>query len=187
MTPYILDGRKRLPPESEPSPEQYYDVERQIWADRPSGRPVVELMASPCSQSQFGETMLTKTHEGADQSEVAALEASQFGETTITETREGADQREIVGVVMSQFGETTMTKSVEGADHEVTGLSQFGETTMTRTVEGADHEIIGQSQFGETTNTATLEGIDQPEVQIPMSTGNLIAGFSNLDCKRASD
>lgn len=158
MTPYILDGRKRLPPESEPGADQFYDAERQLWVDRSTDSPLVELMASP--------------HQ------------SQFGETTITETREGADQREIVGMATSQFGETTMSKSVEGADHEITGLSQFGETTMTRTVEGADQEITGLSQFGETAKTATFEGMDQPEALETPAGGSPSINFKDSDSAR---
>jgi len=44
--------------------------------------------------SQFGETTLTRTREGADQTEDTSLEGSQFGETTLTNTQEGADLTE---------------------------------------------------------------------------------------------
>jgi hypothetical protein len=140
MTPFILKGRRQLSPESAPSSDEFYDQHRQLWIDRESGEPLVRRMQSRVEPSQFGETTITETREGADQSEIACLTASQFGETTITKTREGADQFEIT-LLSSQFGETTVTATLEGADQtEATLLypSEFGETTITRTREGHD-------------------------------------------------
>lgn len=140
MMPFVLLGRKKLPPESTPSPEHEYDRHRQLWIDRISGEPLVSRMHGHAQPTQFGETTITETREGTDQSEGTSLQASQFGETTLTKTREGADQSE--GVLQaSQFGETTHTATREGADQtESAGFeaSEFGETTNTRTREGAD-------------------------------------------------
>lgn len=94
MTPYILLGRKKLPPESAPSPEHAYDEDRQLWIDRNSGVPLVCSTRTHAQPTQFGETTITETREGVDQTEGTALQASQLGETTLTKTREGVDQTE---------------------------------------------------------------------------------------------
>ena len=116
MLPFVLIGCRELPPESEPSGEQIYDEDLQIWVDRASRVPVVTSLAHPNRASQFGETTITETREGADQPDMSTLQASQFGETTVTKTFEGHDQREYVGVAASQFGETTSTRTREGHD-----------------------------------------------------------------------
>jgi hypothetical protein len=72
----------------------------------------------------FGETTVTATREGIDQSEITLFEASQFGETTLTKTIEGVDQSELSDVLSSQFGETTFTRTREGADQDESGGSQ---------------------------------------------------------------
>ena len=115
MTPYILLGRKKLPPESAPSPEQVYDELQQLWIDKNSGMPLVSCMRTHAQPTQFGETTLTETREGADQTE-GAVQASEFGETIQTRTREGVDQTEGATIQASQLGETTLTKTREGAD-----------------------------------------------------------------------
>jgi hypothetical protein len=142
MMPFVLMSRKKLPPESAPSDEQLYDVHLQLWIDKKSGMPLVSSMRAHAQPTRFGETTMTETREGVDQTEGATFQASQFGETIITKTREGADQSEgTASFQASQFGETTHTRTREGADQtEGTALqaSQFGETTLTNTVEGAD-------------------------------------------------
>jgi hypothetical protein len=89
--PFILWERQPLPAESAPMHEHRYDPQRQLWINATTGVPVV---AESCAHraSQFGETSITETREGADQSEVSSLSASQFGETTMTKTHEGYDQ-----------------------------------------------------------------------------------------------
>ncbi len=68
-----------------------YDTNRQMWITR-DGVPLVQVIAgSPASD--FGETIVTKTTEGVDQTEGAGI-ASDFGETIVTATREGVDQTE---------------------------------------------------------------------------------------------
>jgi hypothetical protein len=170
MMPFVLLGRKKLPPESAPSPEHTYDDHRQLWIDKTSGEPLVSLMKGRAQPTQFGETTFTESREGADQTEGITFEASQFGETTLTKTREGADQSEgATPFRATQFGETTHTATREGVD-QAEGVSihasQFGETTSTRTREGADQTegtTLYGSQFGETSNTKTREGADQIE------------------------
>jgi hypothetical protein len=167
MTPFVLLGRKKLPPESTPSPEHVYDDDRQLWIERSSGIPLVSIMQAYAQRSQFGETTMTETREGVDQSEGTTFQASQFGETTLTKTREGADQSEgAANFQASQFGETTHTATREGVDqteNTVFHASQFGETTNTRTREGTDQTegtTHQASQFGETTLTNSHEGAD---------------------------
>lgn len=92
MTPFILQGRKILEPETGPSVEHTYDRHLQLWVDRDSGTPVVSRLQNQIRASNFGETTITETREGADQSEVTTLSASQFGETTMTKAPEGTDQ-----------------------------------------------------------------------------------------------
>jgi hypothetical protein len=146
MTPFILKGCKKLADETEPSSDQRYDRYNQLWINQSSGTPVVVELQRLVQASKFGETTITETREGADQSEISSYEASQFGETTITRAEgEGADEPMIADVLSSQFGETTHTASPEGIDEpRLSDLlsSQFGETTMTKTQEGTDQSEI---------------------------------------------
>jgi hypothetical protein len=135
MTPFVLKVRTKLAPECEPSDQQTYDHDLQLWIDKKSGAPVVCALQTRIQQSEFGETTLTRTKEGVDQSETATLQASLFGETTMTKTIEGADQRELTGLAASQFGETLITATREGHDQsEMTDLGglQFLEPTVAR-------------------------------------------------------
>jgi len=121
MTPYILLVRKKLPPESAPSPEQVYDKDRQLWINKNSGAPLVSSMRSQASQ--FGETTMTETREGADRTE-GGVHAVDFGETLQTQTHDSMDQADVLEA--SQLGETTMTRSHEGADQpETASLQEF--------------------------------------------------------------
>jgi hypothetical protein len=126
MTPYILLGRKKLPPESPPSGQHVYDEGRQLWIDKNCGVPVVSCMQAQAQPTQFGETTLTETREGADRPE-GAVHASDFGETIQTRSREGVDQTEGNFLEASQFGETTMSKTREsaGADTEGVTVQEF--------------------------------------------------------------
>ena len=90
----------------------HYHPLRQLWVSTESGEPLVvghiRGRRAPIASSEFGETSLTRTIEGADQSEgrigqvscsdtsltAGKLLASQFGETLVTETGEGVDQSE---------------------------------------------------------------------------------------------
>lgn len=120
MTPFVLLGRKKLPPETKPSPEEVYDDDRQLWVDKSSGVPLVLRMQGHERASSYGETTMTETREGVDQSEGAAIhvfDASPFGETTITKTQEGADQAEGgTSLEASSYGETVQTRTREGVD-----------------------------------------------------------------------
>jgi hypothetical protein len=115
MTPFILKGAIKIPPESDIPSEHVYDRQRQIWIDRSSNVPVVS--SAEAHASRYGETTVSETREGADQTEVASIQASKFGETTMTKSMEGADQGEIAALAISRFGETTVTATLEGADH----------------------------------------------------------------------
>jgi hypothetical protein len=169
-TPFVLLGRKKLPPEEPPSPEDIYDPNRQLWVDKASGVPLVLRMQGHAEHSQYGETTITETREGADQTEGVTISASRFGETTHTATKEGIDQPEGGVFQASSFGETTMTKTREGADQTegapALRASQYGETVHTRTREGIDQTesaAFSISPYGETTIINTPEGVDQIE------------------------
>ncbi len=100
--------------------ECVYSPELQIWVNPRSNIPIV-LCSENLSPTRYGETTMTETREGADQSEITLIQDSRFGETTFTKTFEGADQGEGVELVASRFGETTLTRTQEGADEpEVT-------------------------------------------------------------------
>jgi len=143
MSPFILEGRKKLPPEPAASSEEEYDQQRQLWVDRQSQEPLVSRLHREVEASQYGETSLTETREGADQAD-SALQASSYGETTVTKTREGADMTEASAWDASSYGETIKTATREGADQpdRAIGASSYGETIETRTREGADQTEI---------------------------------------------
>src|ERR1035437_5711044 len=148
MTPFVLMGRRKLPPESGPSDDQIYDENWQLWINKKSGTPLVTDMRAHPQPSPFGETTMTDAPEGTDRAGVV-LQASQFGETTMTQAPEGADRAGPATFEASQFGETTITRTQEGADQtEVATIeaSRFGETTLTKTVEGADQTEVASLQ-----------------------------------------
>jgi len=95
--PFVLRSKQLLPAESAPKAWEVYDSERQLWVDVRSGQPLVGRAglqdANDLAPSEFGETSVTETAEGADQNEISA---SAFGETSMTKTAEGADQTESI-------------------------------------------------------------------------------------------
>ena len=143
MPPFILEARKRLPPEPVASSEEEYDQQRQLWIDRKSQEPLVCRIHSEIQASQYGETSLTETREGADQAD-SAIQMSSYGETTVTKTREGADMTEASSWDASSYGETIKTATREGADQPDRAItaSSYGETIETRTREGSDQTEI---------------------------------------------
>jgi hypothetical protein len=150
MTPFVLRDCKRLPAEPEPCSDQVFDRSLQVWISKQSGLPIILGMQR--EQSEFGETLITATVEGADQSEISTLVASQFGETTVTRSDgEGIDQPAFATLSSSQFGESTKITRVPEAVGESNLFDGFS------------------SQFGETTLTKTQEGTDQPEMSLPLS------------------
>jgi len=154
MTPFILEGRKKLPPEPAPSANEQFDQVRQIWIDRKTGEPLVARLRSGKRASQYGETSITESGEGADQPE-RSIEASPYGKTSLTKTREGADMTEISSLDASSYGETSHTASREGADQP------------DRSVEA--------SPYGETIETRTREGVDQAEISTEISVDQYLA------------
>jgi hypothetical protein len=117
--PFVARHRTALPPNAAPGPKQKYDGARQLWMDVASGKPLVthhiaHRRGAAVAASEFGETILTRTSEGADQVEgrgdgvdsqiasshrrgfpsAGALAVSEFGETLQTESGEGQDQSE---------------------------------------------------------------------------------------------
>jgi hypothetical protein len=124
MTPFILKGATKVPPDDDMPLGHVYDRQRQIWVDSLSGVPVVTSAMDDASR--YGETTLTETREGADQSEVALIIGSRFGETTLTRTMEGVDQGEAAALAASRYGETTVTATQEGHDRsEITTAQSF--------------------------------------------------------------
>ena len=115
LIPFVAQHRKLILPREPAGSEHVYDAAKQLWVCSGSGEPVVLRHATRAKEglaaSQFGETTMTKTFEGVDQSEGRgsgaadssgmstsvprdALSASTFGETLVTETAEGTDQPE---------------------------------------------------------------------------------------------
>ena len=123
MTPFILKGATEIPPEIEPTSEHTYDPQQQIWIDNRTGVPLV-ISSIDHNDSRFGETTLTETREGADQSESISIYDSRFGETTLTKTREGADQGEGAVFGPTRFGETTHTATAESTDNPEIATAQ---------------------------------------------------------------
>lgn len=114
MKPYLI-GKSTLLVAHPPLVHQsFYDDQKQLWIDSSSGIPIVDTTNKKRKKlaSDFGETTMTKTQEGTDQSEI--LQASDFGETSITETHEGTDQSEVLRA--SDMGETIQTNTGEGSD-----------------------------------------------------------------------
>lgn len=65
-------------------------------------------------------------------------QASQFGETSMTETREGADQTD-TAVYTPSLGDSIQAPAHTGVNRsDLFEASRFGETTMTRAPEGSD-------------------------------------------------
>ena len=145
MTPFILKCRTKLPSEAKPSNDCEYDQDKQLWVEKNTGIPTVMRSGGCVKPSQFGETSITESHEGADQPDMATLRASQFGETTVTSTPEGTDQPHMVTLRASKFGETAVTRGPEGVDQPLAATlqaSRFGETTITKAPEGADQADV---------------------------------------------
>ena len=114
---FVLQRKTQLPDDPAPSVRERYDPTLQLWLDAESGEPIVTRERHSKTQSSFGETTLTETKEGADQSEIATLHASRFGETTLTKTQEGTDQSEGSASWTSRFGEAVNSESGDG-DHQ---------------------------------------------------------------------
>lgn len=126
MRIFILETRKKLPPEPAASSEEKYDRQRQIWIDRKSQEPLVCRIHSGIKASNYGETLLTKTLEGADTTETSAWDVSSYAETIKTATREGADQPDRA-IIASSYGETVETRTREGADQtEISSIADAG-------------------------------------------------------------
>jgi|SRR5208337_4115473 len=115
----VLMKKRAFPLESAPTSDEVYDPNLQIWISRKGDVPLVLLMkteAVDCGRTPFGETLITETREGVDQSEGStfSIPASPFGETIMTKTQEGTDQTETFE--LSRFGETSVTGTQEGTD-----------------------------------------------------------------------
>jgi hypothetical protein len=97
--PFVLRHATRLPAPPPPKATDVFDPTHQLWMCALTACPVVlvRCRSHPIGESEFGETTITETREGADQSEGTSLKPSfqsEFGETAITKTREGHDQTE---------------------------------------------------------------------------------------------
>ena len=69
---------------------------------------------------RFGETLLTATREGADQSESANIEVSLPHRSGGERTNESGRSPKSTSPMRIRFGETTMTETREGADQSET-------------------------------------------------------------------
>jgi hypothetical protein len=178
MGSFILAGRRKLPPESPPSSTERYDPLRQLWVNAETGVPLVSLLRRAVSPSQYGETMMTETREGADQSE-GAFQASPYGETSMTKTHEGSDQTEVTAMAPSPYGETSKTSTREGADQPERGMeaSPYGETINTRTREGADQTEITSEASPTIRPSSSLQ---RPDVTIFDSQASIYAPDSHF-------
>ena len=96
--------------------EHAYDSSLQLWIDLRTRMPLVSRLRENLA-SQFGETTLTATREGADQTEVAS-----------TDLHAPSGVLDACTAEVLSCGHTTLTQRP----------SQFGETTITRTSEGVD-------------------------------------------------
>lgn len=119
MKPFILDGAIAIPSDENPSQSYIYDMDLQLWVDKENMTPLIDSYTAG-EATLYGETILTDTVEGADQSEIASTiptsrdcladtflnnhtapekktlsRPTQFGETLITKTAEGVDTSEV--------------------------------------------------------------------------------------------
>ena len=127
LVPFVLLARRALPRQAPPNPEIWFDEELQLWMSPATGRPLVSDYAAPAdNSSDLGETVMTRTREGADQTE--GVRGSDLGETIVTKTQEGIDTTERAAFLPLE-GATIPTSPA---------ASKFGETIITMTHEGRD-------------------------------------------------
>lgn len=93
--PFVYRFRKKIESIVQNDEHSMFDNNRQLWVSKATGEPVVNEFIKLRS-SEFGETLITNTFEGVDQSE--SVNSSDFGETVMTETREGVDQSELISM-----------------------------------------------------------------------------------------
>jgi len=124
------------------------------------GEPIIKKYIESNEFDKIGETLITETREGIDQSERSECinhnfqSSGRFGETIMTFTREGVDQ------------------SGESANFDSSMNYRIGETILTNTREGIDQSSESVNfdlndnlnyRIGETLLTKTREGIDSSE------------------------
>ena len=94
VLPYVLRETCQIPEGSDPSNASYCP-DQQLWICNDTHRPWVSLAIDQPGASDYGETPITETREGVDQSEGSNhLYGSDYGETIQTKTHEGVDQTE---------------------------------------------------------------------------------------------
>ena len=116
MTPFILEGATKIADEDVPTKEQVYDTRVQLWIDTRTGVPIV----SPTVATNVSGTDNDRVEEGLvdeDSAYTPCMRASEFGETSLTKTSEGIDQSEVTDFCASPFGETLHTATVESVDN----------------------------------------------------------------------
>lgn len=107
MTPFILKGAIPIPSEAVLLTEHLYDSQQQLWINSRTGVPLI-LSDMPADTSTYGETTTTRAaREGTDQ--INLVHASIYGETTLTKTCEGTDQSEITAFMTFQHNEAPKT------------------------------------------------------------------------------
>lgn len=113
MKSFILMGATKIPDKSDPPSSHVYDDEFQIWIDTLQNEPLISQITQQLA-TRFGETTITETREGADQSEISSV--------AITTQFDAADDIEFPAYISNyrlestRFGETTITKTSEGVD-----------------------------------------------------------------------
>lgn len=115
MRPFILREAITLPPSVDPPIEHIYDQTLQLWIDSQTGIPVVSLEGATAA-TRHGETLLTATREGADQSESATIDVPVPHDATGTRTNDRGRSAEAHSLTATRYGETAMTETREGAD-----------------------------------------------------------------------
>ena len=116
MTPFILKHATKIPDEDAPTEEQVYDTRVQLWIDTRTGVPIVSATAAinmPGTDKERAEEDLVD----GDSAHTPCMRASEFGETIVTKTSEGIDQSEVTDFCASPFGETLHTATVESVDN----------------------------------------------------------------------
>jgi hypothetical protein len=67
--PFVARHRALLTASQSAGPDEFYDGVLQLWICRRTSSPLVVSEFRSLARSEFGETVITKTSEGTDQSE----------------------------------------------------------------------------------------------------------------------
>ncbi len=87
----LFNFKKTIPNHIESPENAEWNSKLQLWVDSLTNTPLVNKYTHKAA-TNYGETALTETNEGIDQSESSM--GTEYGETTFTKTHEGTDQSE---------------------------------------------------------------------------------------------